>query len=90
MQDMQESGYLSDDEEFKDKYLRNLDHFLKSRGEQLAEPLRSHASILTDKNEKRLSTSGSFRTRKRSLSISALGKQGSIISDPIISGTPRR
>ncbi|XP_031259688.1 P-loop NTPase domain-containing protein LPA1 homolog 2-like isoform X1 [Pistacia vera] len=101
MQDMQENGYVTDDEEFKnkvssvpgvqptrmrgDKYHRNLDQFLKSRSEQSSEPLCSYSSLLTEKNEKRLQTSGSVRVRKRSLSISALGKQGSITSDPILS-----
>ncbi|XP_022732006.1 P-loop NTPase domain-containing protein LPA1 homolog 1-like isoform X2 [Durio zibethinus] len=107
MQDVQENGYWSDDEDDPrdkvvtfstdqathtrgDKYNKNLDLFLRSRSEQFSEPLCSYSSLLTEKNERVLETLGSVKMRKRSLSIPALGKHGSIISDPILSGAPHR
>ncbi|OMO91557.1 hypothetical protein COLO4_18282 [Corchorus olitorius] len=73
-----------------DKYDKNLDLFLRSRSEQLPEPLCSYSSLLMEKNEKRVPPIGNAKMRRRSLSIPALGKHGSIISDPILSGAPQR
>ncbi|XP_022752885.1 P-loop NTPase domain-containing protein LPA1 homolog 1-like isoform X2 [Durio zibethinus] len=103
MQDVQENGYWSDDDEGLDdkvlpfsgdqatctrgdKYKKNLDFFLRSISEQFSEPLFSHSSVLTEKNERGLAPFGNVKMRKRSLSIPALGKHGSVISDPILSG----
>ncbi|XWS74324.1 hypothetical protein CRYUN_Cryun02cG0205100 [Craigia yunnanensis] len=93
MQDVQENGYWSDDEDDPeprdkvvtvsgdqatrtrgDKYNKNLDLFLRSRGEQFSEPLYSYSSLLMEKNERGLAPLGNVKTRKRSLSIPALGK----------------
>lgn len=101
MQYVQENGYWSDDlmiisgdqatRTRWDKYNKNLNLFLKRKNEQFPKPPFSYSSLLTEKNEKGgLSLTGNVEIRKRSLSIPALGKHGSIISDPILSGTPRR
>ena len=72
-----------------DKYNKNLDLFLRSRGQQFSEPLCSHSSLLTEKNERGLAPLVNVKMKKRSLSIPALAKHGSIISDPILSGAPQ-
>ncbi|XP_021660950.2 P-loop NTPase domain-containing protein LPA1 homolog 1 isoform X2 [Hevea brasiliensis] len=74
-----------------DKYMQNLDRFLRTRSEPLGEPLCSfYSSLLVEKGGRRLSNAGSVKTRKRSLSIPAMGKHGSVASGPILSGTPQR
>jgi hypothetical protein len=99
MQDVPENGYWSDDdEEFKNevaiddgnKYRQNLDLFLRTRSEPVPESFCSYSSLLKEKVERRLPPSGKARLRKRSLSISALGKGSSAVQDPIPSGTPQR
>ncbi|XP_024455792.1 P-loop NTPase domain-containing protein LPA1 homolog 1 isoform X2 [Populus trichocarpa] len=107
MQDVQENGYWSDDDEEPkdrlppisggnvspnkiDKYRQNLERFLGTRSEQLAEPLCSYSSLLVEQGERRMLSSGSLKIRKRSLSIPAIRKHGSVISDPILSGAPQR
>ncbi|PON66546.1 P-loop containing nucleoside triphosphate hydrolase [Parasponia andersonii] len=99
MQDMMENGYWSEDEEeAKDKIIpvsgdqssrrqqrRNMDHFLRTKSDPLSEPLCSYSSLLREKNESRIPSSGNVKTRKRSLSIPALGKHGSIISGALLS-----
>lgn len=86
MQDMQENGEWLDDVKLGldhqgqsvgmlgDRYRQNLDLFLRSRtrNEPMSEPPCSYA--------------GNFKMRKRSLSIPALGKHGSLINGPILSG----
>lgn len=74
----------------EDKYNKNLDIFLRSRDEQFSEPLCSYSSLLMENNESGLASLGDVKLRKRSLSIPSLGKHGSIISDPILSGAPQR
>ncbi|KAL8263012.1 hypothetical protein R6Q59_024361 [Mikania micrantha] len=83
MQDVQENGYFTDVElesfsntsdnqhdtittTRSDKYEQNLDHFLRTKRESVAD---SPAV-----NSKRLPSSGNLRTRGRSYSISASGK----------------
>ncbi|KAG8644634.1 hypothetical protein MANES_11G149400v8 [Manihot esculenta] len=105
MQDMQQNGYWSDDDEEskdkvwpttgnemnplkEDKYLQNLDRFLRSRSEPLGEPLYLYSSLLVEKGGGRLSNSGRVKRRERSLSIPAIGKHGSVVSGRILSGTP--
>jgi hypothetical protein len=107
MQDVQENGYWSDDDEESkdrlppiswghsspkrgDKYRQNLERFLSTRSAQVAEPLRSYSSLLREKGERRMLSSGSLKIRKRSLSIPAIGKHESMVGDPILSGAPRR
>ncbi|PIA37273.1 hypothetical protein AQUCO_03000103v1 [Aquilegia coerulea] len=100
MRDGQETGYWSDDEEeYKnltamredggklsgDKYVENLNLFLKTS----REPLWSYSSMLAEKNQKRIPMSDNARLRKRSLSIPAMGKHGSLINGPILSGAPQ-
>lgn len=72
----------------EDKYSKNLDLFLKQSNEQKIEPLCSHASVLVGKNERRVTTPGKAKMRKRSLSIPFGKNDGSIINDPILSGAP--
>ncbi|GLT56815.1 hypothetical protein SLA2020_298310 [Shorea laevis] len=104
MQDVEEDGYWTDNEEAGDKvvpvsgdqatlmkgdkYNHNLDVFLKTKSEKLAEPLRSYSSLIREKKERRLPPFGSGRLRKRSLSIPATGKDS--INDLILSGAPER
>ncbi|KAJ4827124.1 hypothetical protein Tsubulata_002473 [Turnera subulata] len=106
MLDVEENGYWSEVEESiyrlqtlpiirasprkGDKYKQNLATFLRSRSERFGEPLCSYSSLLAEKGEGRMSNPGSIRTRKRSLSIPAIGKHGSLIGDPILSGAPQR
>ncbi|XP_042511380.1 P-loop NTPase domain-containing protein LPA1 homolog 2-like [Macadamia integrifolia] len=111
MQDEQETGYWSDnDEESKtkrvpisgdpdtnsvenlkgDKYRENLDLFLRKSSEPMSEPLWSYSALLLDKNQKRMPAGENVRMRKRSLSIPALGKHGSLLNGLILSGAPQR
>lgn len=92
MQDMQQNGYWSDDDEetrerqaskpkecSDSKYSKNLDQFLKSsNSEQLSEPLCSYSSLLIEKsNHDQRMLSSLGKMRKRSLSIPAYRKHGS-------------
>ncbi|XP_030961499.1 P-loop NTPase domain-containing protein LPA1 homolog 1-like [Quercus lobata] len=92
MQDMQENGYWSDDdEEAKDKVMpgsrdRNLDNFHRTKSETLSEPC-SYSSILLEKNERRKPSNG--KMRRRSLSIPAFRKHGAFMDGPILSATPK-
>lgn len=70
------------------KYRQNLDLFLRTRSEPVPESFCSYSSLLMEKAERRLPPSGKAKLRKRSLSISALGKGSSTVQDPIISGAP--
>lgn len=101
MQDMQENGYRTDDdEEMREKqvprpgthsddgYSRDLERFPRTRDpDQLSEPLCSHTSLLMENDRRMLPPL--VRVRKRSLSIPAFKNQGSIIGDPILSGAPQ-
>ncbi|EOA12964.1 hypothetical protein CARUB_v10025948mg [Capsella rubella] len=71
-----------------DKYIQNLDLFLRTANQQLVEPLQLCASLLTCENGNPRLWSGKEKMRKRSLSISALGKHGSGLGDPILLGAP--
>ncbi|XP_065865839.1 P-loop NTPase domain-containing protein LPA1 homolog 1 [Euphorbia lathyris] len=106
MLDVQENGYWSDDDESKDrvppilrglssplkgdKYMKNLDRFLRTRSEPLGDPLCTYLNPIVEKGERRISNSSNAKMRKRSLSIPAIGKHGSVVSDPISSGAPER
>ncbi|KAF9598222.1 hypothetical protein IFM89_025923 [Coptis chinensis] len=105
MRDGQETGYWSDNEDeynnlatvreyaasdssenvSADKYVENLNLFLKTS----REPLFSYSSMLSEKNHRRMPVSGNARMRKRSLSIPAMGKHGSLVNGPILSGAPQ-
>ncbi|CAL1404206.1 unnamed protein product [Linum trigynum] len=98
MEDMQENGYRTDDEEEwedkvepidgpkADKYRQNLDRFLQSRSERLGEPLCSYSSLMGENSSGREVLKP---RRRRSLSISALGKHGAeAVNGAILSGTP--
>ncbi|GAV62630.1 AAA_17 domain-containing protein [Cephalotus follicularis] len=103
MQDVQDNGYWSDDdEESKDKLgpvSGDQSNFMKgdkyirnldrflSSSERFAKPLCSYSSLLLEKNEKRI-PSGNAKIRKRSLSIPAFGKQ-SKVTGPILSVAPQ-
>ncbi|OWM73776.1 P-loop NTPase domain-containing protein LPA1 homolog 1-like [Punica granatum] len=103
MLDVQESGYWSDDDEemmerqvpnpmsrSDTKYSENLERFLRTRNsEQLSEPLCSYSSLLMEKNGDRTLLPPPGKMKKRSLSIPAFRKQGSVIGDPILSGAPQ-
>ncbi|KAK7846028.1 p-loop ntpase domain-containing protein lpa1 like protein 1 [Quercus suber] len=92
MQDMQENGYWSDDdEEAKDMVMpgsrdRNLDNFHRTKSETLSEPC-SYSSILLEKNERR--KPGNGKMRRRSLSIPAFRKHGAFMDGPILSAAPK-
>jgi hypothetical protein len=104
MQDMQENGYWTDDdEEAKDKLvpvLRDLSIRLQGDkyGQNLdnflrtkSEPLSeqcSYPSLFKEKNERRRASSN-VKMRKRSLSIPAFRKNGSFMGGPILSGAPK-
>ncbi|GAB4842901.1 hypothetical protein Ancab_012879 [Ancistrocladus abbreviatus] len=108
MEDVQESGYWSDDDEESkkelfpangdlssirtnkrgDRHAKKADLFTRTRSKTLSEPPCSYSSMLVEKNEKKLVQLGSFRMRKRSLSIPPFGKHGT--GDPILSGAPER
>ncbi|XP_024029950.1 P-loop NTPase domain-containing protein LPA1 homolog 1 isoform X1 [Morus notabilis] len=105
MQDMMENGYWSEDEEAKDKiapvsgdqtsrrqrdkYCRNTENFFRTKSDSLSEPLCPYSSLLREKNEMRVPSPGNAKARKRSLSIPAMGKHGSVISEAILSGAPQ-
>lgn len=111
MQDIQENGYCSDDDEFKDKVVPtsgkeptsdvlgvpgdkdglNFDVFSRTKSEPFSELPCSYSPVPRDKkNEKRVPSSGNVKLRKRSQSIPAFGKRGSVMKGPILSGTPKR
>ncbi|XP_057473014.1 P-loop NTPase domain-containing protein LPA1 homolog 2 isoform X1 [Actinidia eriantha] len=106
MQDIQENGCWSDDDEFEDKVVpisgeeptsnvpykdkQDPDYFSRTKSEPLPELQCSYSSLLKEKNEKRISSSGSHRLRRRSHSIPAFGKHGSVTKGPILSGAPQR
>ncbi|KAJ0238815.1 hypothetical protein HA466_0239670 [Hirschfeldia incana] len=72
-----------------DKYVKNLDIFLRTAAnKQLVEPLELCTSLLTCESGNRRLWSGKEKIKKRSLSISALGKHGSGLGDPILLGAP--
>ncbi|XP_043698878.1 P-loop NTPase domain-containing protein LPA1 homolog 2-like isoform X2 [Telopea speciosissima] len=74
----------------EDKYKENLDLFLRTSKEPLSEPLCSYSALM-EKNQKKMPAGGNTRRmRKRSLSIPALGKHGSLGKGPILSGAPQR
>ncbi|XP_062082212.1 P-loop NTPase domain-containing protein LPA1 homolog 1-like isoform X2 [Humulus lupulus] len=97
--------WSEDEEEAKDKIVvhvsgdpllrrqqrdsRNMDQFQRTRSDPLSEPLCSYSSLLRQRNESRMSSSASGKTRKRSLSIPALGKHGSVISGALLTGAPQ-
>ncbi|CAA7046455.1 unnamed protein product [Microthlaspi erraticum] len=73
----------------EDKYIQNLDLFMRTANQQLVEPLQLCASLLTCENgNARLWSAGKEKMKKRSLSISALGKYCSGLGDPILLGAP--
>lgn len=72
----------------EDKYVQNLDLFLRTANQQLVEPLQLCASLLTCEDGNTRLWSGKEKMRKRSLSISSLGKNGSSFGDPILLGAP--
>ncbi|KAI3450600.1 hypothetical protein Pfo_007265 [Paulownia fortunei] len=66
-----------------EKYQQNLDLFLRTNCEPLSESLMcSFESPLKDKNERREPSYGNCKLRKRSQSIPAFGKHGSLINVP--------
>ncbi|XP_010253954.1 PREDICTED: P-loop NTPase domain-containing protein LPA1 homolog 2-like [Nelumbo nucifera] len=73
-------------ESLREKYKKNLDMFMKTSSEATAEPPCSYSSILVEKNQKSPLAAGNAKMRKRSLSIPAFGKQGSLVNGPILSG----
>lgn len=90
MLDTTENGYWLDKDDAYlrgDKYNRNLDHFLRSRSENLNLP-----EALWQVKGARLLPSGSMKVRKRrSNSIPAANnKLDEIFNDPILSGGPQR
>jgi len=72
----------------EDKYIQNLDLFLRTANQQLVEPLQLCASLLTCENGNTRLWLGKEKMRKRSLSISAIGKHGSGLGDAILLGAP--
>lgn len=76
----------------RDKNRRNRDQFARTKSASVTEQLCANSSLLSDMAETaRLPSpgSGSVRPRRRSLSIPALGKHGSIITEAILSGASR-
>lgn len=86
IQDIQENGYWSENEEScedlplsvlsqgisnfnGEKYKRNLNRFLRTESLTVCESMR-----------KKLPSSGNIRVRRRSRSISSVGKDGSILN----------
>lgn len=66
-----------------DKYQQNLDLFMRTKDLHFSDSLMcSLASPLKFKNEKRAPNPGNCKLRKRSLSIPAFGKHGSLINVP--------
>ncbi|XP_052177138.1 P-loop NTPase domain-containing protein LPA1 homolog 1-like isoform X2 [Diospyros lotus] len=112
MQDIQENGYWSDDNDCMKKAVpmlgeklackvtgfhgeedkQNIDQSLETRSETMLELPCSYSCLLREKNEKimPLPSSGNFKMGRRSRSIPACGKHGSVAKDPILSGTPQR
>ncbi|KAG4988986.1 hypothetical protein JHK84_031548 [Glycine max] len=100
MQDVLETGYWSDDEEYRIRVdgvsgelgtkmhggykYRRNLDIFLRSRSELAEPLCSYSSLLVEKNERK------SKLRTRSLSIPALGKHRSAVNDPILSGAPQR
>ncbi|KAB2614631.1 hypothetical protein D8674_021219 [Pyrus ussuriensis x Pyrus communis] len=73
-----------------DKYRQNLDLFHRTRSESFSEPLCPYSSLFIEKNELPIPCSGNMKFRKRrSLSIPALGRHGSLVGGPILSGAPQ-
>ncbi|KAA8544100.1 hypothetical protein F0562_022112 [Nyssa sinensis] len=101
MQDVQENGYWSDDdEEFKDKIapiygdqsthgVTNVSGDHRPNLDSLSRT-KSESQSVREKNEKRVPFSGNVKFRKRSHSIPAFGKHRSVINGPILSGAPLR
>ncbi|KAI8573599.1 hypothetical protein RHMOL_Rhmol01G0289700 [Rhododendron molle] len=75
-----------------DKDGLNLDVFSRTKSEPFSELPRSYSTVPRDKkNEKRVpSSGGNVKLRKRSQSIPAFGKRGSVMKGSILSGTPKR
>jgi len=80
MQDIQENGYFTDDEQHYmvsnqhgDKYSRNLDRFLRAKSEATSDLGQLNPSVV---KERRVLYSGSFKVKRRSHSISCFGKDG--------------
>ncbi|OVA18030.1 hypothetical protein BVC80_1835g439 [Macleaya cordata] len=74
-----------------EKYRENLNLFLKNSSDRLSEPLCSYSSMLLEKNHESITlASSNVRMRRRSLSIPAMGKRGSLVNGPILSGAPHR
>ncbi|KVI09323.1 hypothetical protein Ccrd_012295 [Cynara cardunculus var. scolymus] len=92
MQDIQENGYFTDDEfdpnhnnllslgqhdtvanHHGDKYNRNLDRFLRAKSEPGPDSVQPNPGMI---KERRLLSSGSFKVKRRSHSISSFGKDG--------------
>ncbi|KAL8247303.1 hypothetical protein R6Q59_008519 [Mikania micrantha] len=91
MQDMQENGYFTDIEFDQthnttisnyrgDKYSQNLDRFLRDKGEPSPDLVQPWPNLI---KEKKIVSSGSLKVKRRSHSISCLGKDGplSLTSD---------
>lgn len=92
MEDIQENGYWSDnDESYKDaplpvlakqssdgfstaKYKQNLDRFLRTKSDSMTDSIR-----------KKVTSPGKVGIRRRSHSISAVGKVGSFFNGPDLS-----
>ncbi|KAE8674584.1 P-loop NTPase domain-containing protein LPA1-like protein 1 [Hibiscus syriacus] len=98
LQDVMKNGYFPDDEEFHhDKIVAFCGDQLtfprtRSIRKQFSEPQSSWSSVLSEKMEKGVAAfgNGKNKVRKRSLSISTLGKRGSIIGDPMLFGAHER
>ncbi|KFK27601.1 hypothetical protein AALP_AA8G404800 [Arabis alpina] len=71
-----------------DKYIQNLDLFLRTANQQMVEPFQLCASLLTCEDGNTKLWSGKEKMRKRSLSISAIEKHESGLGDPILLGAP--
>ncbi|KAF2600474.1 hypothetical protein F2Q68_00007741 [Brassica cretica] len=70
-----------------EKYVQNLDLFLRTAAnKQLVGPPELYASLFMCETRR---LSGKEKMKKRSLSISALGKHRSGLGDPIVLGAPR-
>ncbi|XP_059626829.1 P-loop NTPase domain-containing protein LPA1 homolog 2-like isoform X2 [Cornus florida] len=69
-----------------DKYRKNLDNFLRTRNKSQSEPPFPYSSLPKEKNEMKSPFSCNIRIRKRSNSIPAIGKHGSMIDGLTSSG----
>lgn len=92
---MEDKSYWTDNEEDEtrdtvsmvsennkdDKYMKNLDLFLKTASQPLTESLELTSEF---RNRIVVADSDKAKMRKRSLSIPAVGKHGSIIDDQIL------